>query len=100
MNFIHVYYADNVLLLKNLIVTLYLKKVKNILNQSKQEQQNMKILLQPEARNISDCELKKNQQYLIDLINKIRNFAFNFHQQKNSENKQKSTRVIPDSKLR
>ena len=36
----------------------------------------MKILLQTEARTISNSELANNQRYLIDLINKISRFRF------------------------
>lgn len=31
----------------------------------------MKILLQPEAKTISNYELAKNQEYLLNLLNKI-----------------------------
>ena len=51
----------------------------------------MKILLQPEARTISDRELEANQQYLIDLINKMRNFTFNWREQVID----KSQKIIP-----
>ena len=36
----------------------------------------MKILLQTEAKTISNRELIENQRYLINLINKIDNFGF------------------------
>ena len=35
----------------------------------------MKIILQPEARNISNVELARNQQDLIELIGKVRRFG-------------------------
>ncbi len=44
----------------------------------------MKILLQPEAKKISNYELERNQQYLIELYRKIyrlfSRFSFNLHQ--------------------
>lgn len=36
----------------------------------------MKILLQSEAKTITNRELFENQKYLIDLINKMSNFSF------------------------
>lgn len=36
----------------------------------------MKIILQPEARTISNFELVRNQQDLIALVNKLRHFNF------------------------
>lgn len=36
----------------------------------------MKILLQPEAKTISNYELAKNQKYLLDLLNKIAHLNF------------------------
>lgn len=36
----------------------------------------MKILLQPEAKTISNYELAKNQEYLLNLLNKIAQFKF------------------------
>ncbi len=38
----------------------------------------MKIILQPEAKTISDRELFDNQKYLINLIDKIPGFSTNF----------------------
>lgn len=37
----------------------------------------MKVLLQPEARTLSNRELRENQQALIDLVVKINNFTIN-----------------------
>ncbi|VEP16349.1 hypothetical protein H1P_440007 [Hyella patelloides LEGE 07179] len=45
----------------------------------------MKILLQSEARNISDRYIQDNQQYLIGLMNKVRSFTLNSRQQKASK---------------
>lgn len=36
----------------------------------------MKIILQPEAKIISNRELVENQKYLMNLINKVGNFSF------------------------
>ena len=38
----------------------------------------MKILLQPEAETISDRDLAKNQQYLIDLLVRISSLTGSF----------------------
>ena len=37
----------------------------------------MKILLQTEAKTISNAELARNQKYLIDLIQKFNSIEFN-----------------------
>lgn len=42
----------------------------------------MKILLQTEATKISNRELKNNQQYLIDLIDRFSSFPSNLSKQK------------------
>ena len=44
----------------------------------------MKILLQTEAKTISNYELAKNQKYLIDLLNKIAHLRFVFNRKLSS----------------
>lgn len=46
----------------------------------------MKIILQPEARTISNLELADNQRYLIDLLDKISPFRFGLRKKRSKIN--------------
>lgn len=76
MNFIHDYHSYFCLFVKYLIATVYLRKQTRKTHSNKLEAV-MKVFLQPEAKTISDREIELNQQYLVDSIGKVFNFANN-----------------------
>lgn len=74
MNFIHACHACFVLFVKNTVAIVYLQfKQTTFL---KVRRKKMKILLQPEARTISNEELAKNQKDLVNMLTKVYRFAF------------------------